>query len=161
MTSRLSSTPLSGSAERTLAPVEHRARWVLSGLLAQAGGTAIPLAIGYRRGASEGLSGHITLATVRLVWHQMIKDHHDLVWIAVGVVLFVVGSVLLARPFCRRKRIWLIAVPVAALAGVVVLGAVALIVAILCASIGDLDLFDVDWPGGSRRRKRRREAELS
>jgi hypothetical protein len=39
---------------------------------------AIPLAIGYDRGAREDLGGHVTLATVRVVWHQTIHDHHDL-----------------------------------------------------------------------------------
>jgi hypothetical protein len=59
-----------------LAPVMHRRRWVGGGLTLQAIGVAIPLAVGYDRGAREGLGGHVTLATVRLVWHQMIHDHH-------------------------------------------------------------------------------------
>ena len=135
-----------------LPPVTHRRWWLGAGLALQGVGTAIPLAIGYDRGAREGLGGHVTLATVRLVWHQMLHDHHDVVRIVIGVVLFVIGSVVLARPFCRRVSTLLIAVPLAALVGVAALGAIALLLALVAAATNDLSTQDSSGMGrGSRR----------
>jgi hypothetical protein len=87
------------SASGELAPVTHRRRWVGGGLTLQAIGTAIPLAIGYDRDVREGLGGHVTLATVRLVWHQMIHDHHDLIRIVLGVVLLLTLVALATNDF--------------------------------------------------------------
>jgi hypothetical protein len=125
------------------------------GLVLQAIGTAVPLAIGYAREKREDVGGQVTLATVRLIWHQMIHDHHDLVWITAGVVVFAIGSVVLARPFCRRRLTLLVAVPVAAVLGIAVLGAIALLLTVLTL-VGDLVW---DSGGGSSRGRDENENE--
>jgi hypothetical protein len=73
-------------------------------------------------------------------------------------MLFVVGAVVLARPFVTRRSTLLIAVPAAAIAGVAVLGAVALVCAVVIA-VAESDagsvFGDVSWPGGGRDKRRR------
>jgi uncharacterized membrane protein len=82
--------------------------------------------------------------------------------IVLGVVLFVVGAVVLARPFVRRTSTLLIAVPLAAVAGLAVFGVVALVCAVvvaIAAGTGSGDAAEAlanfipdGWPGGRRRR---------
>jgi hypothetical protein len=149
--------PHLSSVAKELAPVANRPVWVMGGLTLQALGTAIPLFIGYERGVHEGVGANVTFATVRLIWHQMIHDPHDLPGIVLGVLLFVIGSVALARPFCRRRATLLIGVPAAALAGIVILGAVALLITLLVlAGGGD---FGGGGGGGSKRKAERSSDE--
>lgn len=65
------------------------------------------------------------------------------------------GSVLLAWPYVSRSVTLFIAVPVAAVAGMAVLGALALAVAVLFGALGD-QLAPGVYPGGGGGRKRAR-----
>lgn len=111
----------------------------------------------------DGVLGSITHYTVRLVWHEMLRSRADIVLIALGVVVFLVGSMVLARPFVRKKANLFVTVPATALVGIAALGAVALIVGMVVAlleSPGDFNwssMFNnLAWwtPGGRRNRRK-------
>jgi hypothetical protein len=125
-------------------------------------GVGIPVTAALRRADQDGVLGSITHYTVRLVWHEMLRSRADVALIVVGVLLFVIGSVVLARPFARRRATLFVGVPVAAIAGLAVLGAVALVIAALIAFVaspGDANwdaLFNgLNWPGGGQRKRRK------
>ncbi len=118
-------------AAGSLRPVAHRNYWIAAGLLIQFAGAAAPIAVLYRRAKSENLLQHVTGLTVKLVWHQAIHDQHGRALIIAGTVVFVLGSMVLARPFVKHVLTLVLAVPLAALVFVAALGVVALIVVIL------------------------------
>jgi hypothetical protein len=144
---------------RELSPVHSRGRWIAWGLALQVIGVGIPVVTAIRR-AHEAVGGALTHYTIRLVWHEMLRSGADVALIVLGVALFVAGAVALARPFVRRVSTLLVAVPLAAVAGLAVFGVVALLVALVIAataSAGDADLggaladFLPDgWPGRRR-----------
>lgn len=77
--------------------------------------------------------------------------------LAAGAFIYAAGSVLMARPYVARPMTLFVAVPVAAVAGMLVLGVLSFIVALLIAALanGDLD-FGLDFGGDRRRAKRPR-----
>src|SRR5436309_2935178 len=126
---------------RELAPVRARGRWIAWGLALQVIGVGIPVSEAVRRAHEANVGGAVTHYTVRLVWHEMLRSGADVALIVLGVVLFVAGAVMLARPFVRRISTLLVAVPLAAVAGLAVFGVVALVVAaVLAAASGSTDL---------------------
>jgi hypothetical protein len=130
------------------------------GLALQAVGLGIPVTAALRRASQDGVLGGLTHYTVRLVWHEMLRDHADVGVLVVGVLVFAAGAVIMARPFVRRRSTWLVAVPVAAIAGLALLGVLALVIAALVALFdapSDAEgLFNgISWPGGGRRNRRR------
>ena len=148
-------------SRRELGPVHAPWRWVAWGLAMQAMGVGIPVVTAVRRAHESGVGATLTHYTVRLVWHEMLRSRADVALIVLGVVLFVAGAVVLARPFVRRPSTLLVAVPLAALAGLAVFGVVALVIALVVAvtaSAGDADWSAVadfvpdDWPTRRRRR---------
>lgn len=149
-------------ARRELPPVRARGRWIAWGLALQVIGVGIPVAAALRRAQETGLTGGITHYTVRLVWHEMLRSGADVALIALGVVLFACGAVVLARPFVRRTSALLVAVPLAAVAGLAVFGVLALVFAAVIAAAeapGDVDWGDLlsnlmpgNWPGRQRRK---------
>jgi hypothetical protein len=146
---------------RELAPVHARGRWVAWGVALQVIGLGIPVATAVHRAHETGVGGALTHYTIRLVWHEMLRSGADLALIVLGVLLFVAGAVFLARPFVRRVSTLVVAVPLAAVAGLAVFGVVALLVGLvagLVASAGDADVggaladFLPDgWPDRRRR----------
>lgn len=147
---------------RELRPVEHRGVWIAWGLALQAIGVGIPVTIALRHANKDGLLGSITHYTVRFVWHEMLRSHADVALIVLGVLVFVAGGVVLARPFVTRRSTLFGAVPVAATAGIAVLGVIALACAVLLAvvaSSGDVGwreaLDSLSWPIGGRRKRRK------
>jgi hypothetical protein len=105
-------------------------------------GVGIPVVTAVRRAHESGVGGALTHYTIRLVWHEMLRSGADVALIVLGVMMFAAGAVLLARPFVRRFSTLLVAVPLAAVAGLAVFGVVALLVAVvigLAASAGDAD----------------------
>lgn len=132
--SDVSSLPVPGR----LGPVLHRARWIAGGLGCQLVGVAGPIAYVVAKTKRESISGLITTATVRLAWHESLHARAGAAVLAAGAILFAIGSVLLARPYARRRSTLLVAVPVAAVCGAVFLGVAALVVAvvILLSAIG-------------------------
>lgn len=80
--------------------------------------------------------------------------------IILGVVVFVAGAVVLARPFVHRRSTLLVVVPVAAAACIAVLGGLALVCAAVIAIVQSPDrvgevLNDVSWPVSGRRSRRK------
>jgi hypothetical protein len=90
----------------------------------------------------------------------MLRSRADRALILLGIVVFVVGAVVLSRPFVRRRVILCVAVPAAATAGIAVLGVIALTCAAVIAliespeSAGDL-LSGISWPFGGNGKRRR------
>ena len=147
---------------RELPPVRARGPWIAWGLVLQVIGIGIPVVTALRRAHESGVGGAVTHYTVRLVWHEMLRSGADVALIVLGVVLFAAGAVALARPFVRRTATLLVAVPLAAVAGLAVFGVLALVVAgliAMSATAGDsggadlwLNLLPGDWPGRRRRK---------
>jgi len=142
---------------RMLSPVRSRALWTASGLAVQAAGLGGVTAFLWAKLRHQDLGGHVTAATFRLMWHQEVHTHTGLAVLITGAVIYAAGSVLLARPHVSRPVTLFIAVPVAAVAGMAVLGVLALVVAVLLSALGDQLVPDIDLGGsGGRKRARRR-----
>lgn len=126
----------------------------------QVTGVGIPVVAALHRAHEASVGGAVTHYTIRLLWHEMLHSGADVALIVVGVVLFAAGAVAMARPFVRRSSTLLLAVPLAAVAGLAVFGVLALIVGAAVAAAGDTPPGDwadvaselIDWP---RRRRRR------
>lgn len=151
------------SGRRQLPPVRARGRWIAWGLALQVIGVGIPVATALHRAHESGVAGGITHYTVRLIWHEMLRSGGDVALIALGVVLFGLGAIVMARPFVRSLPGLLVAVPLAAVCGLLVLGVLALVLAAIVAAAeagpGDVDWADLfssvwpgDWPSGRRRK---------
>jgi len=143
-----------------LAPVVHRGRWIAGGLLLQVLGVAAPVTYIAMKAKKENVGGSITLSTVRLAWHNSLHNRAGLALMIAGAVMFAIGAVLLARPFARSWPLLVIVVPLAALLGLLVLGAGALIIALIIglAILTEGDLFgwgDGGGWGSSERRKKK------
>jgi len=144
-----------------LRPVRARARWIGWGLTLQVVGAAIPITLALHLASRDGLLGSITRYTIRLVWQQTTHSATDVAFVLLGVALFVAGSVVLARPFVRRRSTLLIGVPLAALGGLLVFGVFAVVIAAVIAAEQDPGPFanavadNLPWPGSGRRRPRR------
>jgi hypothetical protein len=149
-----------GPVRRELPPVQSRGRWIVWGLALQVIGVGIPVVAAAQRARENGVVGGITHYTFRLVWHEMLRSGADVALIALGVLLVALGAVVLARPFVRRTSTLLIAVPLAAVAGLCVLGVLAVVcAAVLAAAHGDADIGDAlsnvipgSWRGPRRRK---------
>jgi hypothetical protein len=137
---------VSSERRRGLAPVSKRWPWITGGLSLQVIGVAMPVVYVLEKAHKEDFGGHITRATIRLAWHQAVHSKAGLALMIAGVLVFATGSVLLARPFAKSWLTLLVAVPIAAVAGLLVLGAAVLIVAVIVAAAGSL--FDGGGGGG-------------
>jgi uncharacterized membrane protein len=149
--------PLTPSGK--LSPVPRRGAWVAWGLALQIVGVAIPVIAALDRIDHDSTAGSLTF---RLVLHEMLHGG-DVALVVLGVVVFAVGSIVLARPFVTHRVTLFVAVPVAAVAGVAVLGLIALVIAVIVAigasnggggsgaadTVGGL----MDFPIGRRRRR--------
>jgi hypothetical protein len=123
--------------------------WVLSGFTLQLVGAVGVAAYAWIKLRHQGIGGHITAATIRLLWHADVHTRTGLAVFAAGAVIYAAGSILMARPYVSRPVMLFAAVPAAAIAGVLVLGVLALLVAILLAALEDN--FDLPLDFGSRR----------
>ena len=83
--------------------------------------------------AGLGLGGSLTHYTVTLIGRQMLHSNADLALVVLGVLLFIAGAVALARPFVTDRATLLLAVPLAAVIGLTVLGVLSLVVGALVA----------------------------
>jgi hypothetical protein len=116
-----------------LRPVAKKWPWITCGLIIQAAAVAIVLAWAYRKYKDDAVEGAALKTTVKLIWADTMHSHAGIAILAGSAVLFAVGCVLLARPHVRSMPMLLIGVPAAAVAGLVVLGGLALVVAVLAA----------------------------
>ena len=114
-----------------LSPVAHRGRWIAGGLALQLVGLGAPIAYVVAKAKHESITGLISVTTVRLAWHESLHARAGIAVLAAGAIVFAIGSVLLARPFVKRRLTLVVAVPVAAVCGALVLGVAALIVVLL------------------------------
>ncbi len=127
--------------------------WVIAGLTLQTLSVAGVAAFAWTRLRRQGIGGHLTAATIRLAWHSDVHTSAGLAVLAAGAVIYAAGSILTARPYVSRPATLFIAVPAAAVAGLLALGAMALIVALVLTALAN----DVDVPldiGSFRRAKR-------
>ena len=139
------------TSRRTLSPVRSRGLWTAGGLAVQAVGLGGVTAFLWAKLRHQDIGGHITAATFRLVWHGEVHTRTGLAVLIAGAIIYAAGSILLARPYVSRPVTLFIAVPVAAVAGMAVLGVLALAVALLISALGDLPAPDFDF--GDRRKK--------
>ncbi len=117
-------------------------RWVISGLTVQAAGVAGAAAYAWIALRHQGIGGHITAATIRLAWHADVHTRTGLAVLAAGAITYAAGSILMARPYLSRPVMLFVAVPVAAVGGMLALGVLVLLVAILLAVLA----YDIEIP---------------
>ena len=140
-----------------LGPLRSRTSWVASGLILQAAGASGVAAYVWRSARRQDIGGRVSAATIRLAWHGEMHTRQGLAVLAAGVFIYAAGSVLMARPYVMRPVTLFVAVPLAAVAGMLVLGVLAFIVALLVAALENGDLgFGLDVSGDRRRLKRPR-----
>jgi hypothetical protein len=136
-----------------ISPTAHRGWWIFAGLVLQLAGIGGPAAYVWTKAKHQDLGGLITVATVKLAWHESLHAKTGIEVLIGGAVLFAIGSVALARPFAKHWLTLLVAVPIAALCGALVLGAAALVIALLVLMLeggGDLNV----GGGGSSTKKK-------
>src|SRR5215469_10315340 len=111
--------------------VPHRspAPWIASGLALQAIGVGSVAAYAWFKLRRQGIGGHVTAATIRLAWHSDLHTRTGLAVLLAGAIIYAAGSILMARPYVSRPVLLFVAVPVAAVVGMLVVGILALIVA--------------------------------
>jgi len=126
---------------------------VIAGLTLQTLGVAGVAAYAWISLRHQGIGGHITAATIRLAWHSDIHTRAGLAVLGVGAVVYAVGSILMARPYVSRPATLFIAVPAAAAVGMLVLGGLALIVALVLRAMADNADLPLDF-GSFTRAKR-------
>jgi hypothetical protein len=80
-------------------------RWVAIGLALQTVGIGVPGGYLISTAHREGIGGHITAATVRLAWRSDAHTTTGLVLLLVGLVVFGLGSMVMARSGGWNARI--------------------------------------------------------
>ena len=116
-----------------LTPVAHRGRWIGSGLAVQALAVAGLGAWAYGKYKKDAALGMAAKATVKLVWQEAVHSGQGIAVLVAAALVFAFGSVLAARPYARTVEMLVVVVPLAAIAGVVVLGVIALLLAVIIA----------------------------
>ena len=144
---------------RRLAPVAPRWPWITGGLALQLIGVGAPVAYVLEKAHREDVGGQITRATLQLGWRDAVHSHAGLALLICGAIIFVGGSMVLARPFVTSWVTLFVAVPLAALAGVLVLGAAAILVALIAAGADDLFTGWSDVGGGGSGSTRKRQPQ--
>ena len=127
----LDPSPRLGLLAGTLATVRSRRPWILAGLALQFVGGAIPAVVVWRLGRAEQLAGEVTKYSIRLAWHDTLHTPVGIAALLGGLAIVIAGSVLLARPFVRNRATLIIAVPIAAAVGFLILGAFLAILALI------------------------------
>lgn len=149
------------TGRRILNPVVAPRRWVAIGLFLQLVGVGAPAAYLVTKLRHESIGGHITAAMVKLVWHDRIHTTSGLFVLIGGAVVYAIGSVIMARAYVNRPVILLIAVPIAAAAGMLILGVIALIIAVVIALAEGTDLSEApDVVDGARKGAKRLRRSL-
>jgi hypothetical protein len=142
---------------RVLAPLRTRWPWVVWGLVVQALGLGSVAVVLWRNIRNQSLGGHITAEMVRFAWHSEIHSRSGLIVLAAGAVVYAAGTIVMARPYVSRPAALFVAVPVAAIAGMLVLGVLALAVAVLLAALANGTGSSGSTSGGLGTRGRRKD----
>lgn len=124
-------------ADRILAPLRSRWPWVVWGLIIQALGVGSVAVVMWHNLRDQSLGGHITAEMVAFAWHSELHNRTGLIVLAVGAVIYAIGSVVMARPYVSRPTTLLVAVPMAAVVGMLLLGVLALVVAALVSAFAN------------------------
>ena len=120
----------------------------------QALGVAPVAAIMWRSVRNQSLGGHVTAEMIKFAWHTELHARTDLVALVAGSVIDAAGSVVMARPYISSPVALLVAVPLAAVAGLLLLGVLVLVVAVIFVVLGGGDI-GIDFGGPDRRRLNR------
>jgi hypothetical protein len=153
-----------GRGWHRLRPVSPRWPWITGGLALQVIGAAAPIAYIVNKAHHEDIGGQISRATLTLAWRQAVHSHAGLALMIGGAAVFVIGSILMARPFVKSWVTLFVAIPIAAVAGLLVLGAAAILISLLVVGADELiDAIPVgrsaaDTSTTEHRRKRSQEA---
>jgi hypothetical protein len=127
------------------------------GLIVQLLGVGSVAAVVWRSIRNQSLGGHVTAQMIKFAWHSQLHTRTGLIVLGAGAVVYAIGTIVMARPYVTRPVALFVVVPVAAVAGMLVLGVLALVVAVIVAAFVSGDWFDIDFGGGgggTRRRER-------
>lgn len=143
-------------SRRILGPLRSRYPWVVWGLTIQVLGVGMVAAVLWRSIRSQSLGGHITAEMIKFAWRSELHTPAGVSVLAAASVIYAAGSVVMARPYISRPLALFVAVPIAAVAGLLVLGVLALVMTVLYLALenGDFD-FGFDFPDRWRRKRRR------
>jgi hypothetical protein len=98
----------------------------------------------------------ITKYSLRLAWQDVLHQHRLSLILVVCVAAYVGGAVLVAEPLVNDRRYLFVAVPIAAVASLLILGLAGFLVWVVVATDGSgFDLFDGCMPGPSGRQRKR------
>jgi hypothetical protein len=140
-------------SRRIFGPLRSSYPWVASGLSIQVLSVAMVAAVMWRSIRNQSLGGHITAEMIKFAWHSELHTRVGLGVLIAGSAIYAAGSVVMARPYISRPVALFVAVPIAAIAGLLVLGVLALVLTVLFAVLENGDFgadLSVRW-----RRKRR------
>lgn len=136
--------------------LRSRLPWIVWGLIIQALGAGSVAVVMWHNVRNQSFGGHMTAEMMKLAWRAELHSRAGLVVLAAGSVVYAVGTVVMARPFVSRPALLFIAIPIAAVAGLLVVGVLAFVVSLLIGSLELGDIFDLDAGDGLRGGKRRR-----
>ena len=118
-------------ARLVLHPVKSRETWVIWGLIVQVFGLGSVAVVIWRNIHNAGIGRHITAEMIKLAWHSELHTRSGLVVLITGSVVYAAGSVLMARPYMSSPVGLFVAIPIAAVVGILVLGVLVLVLAFL------------------------------
>jgi len=142
---------------RFLAPIQSRWPWVVWGLIVQALGVGSVAVIMWHNIRNQSLGTHITAEMVKFAWRSELHNRVGLIVLVFGAVIYAVGSVVMARPYVSRPATLFIAVPIAAVAGMLLLGVLALAVAALYSALANSSGGGLSGGGAKRDRRNDRQ----
>jgi len=114
--------------------VQARYSWVLWGLTVQALGLGSIAVVMWHNVRDQSLGGHVTAEMIKFAWHSELHTRTGLIVLIAGTVVYAAACVVMARPFVSRPALLFIAIPLAAVAGVLLLGVLVIVVAALISA---------------------------
>ncbi len=144
---------------RGLAPLRSRWPWVVWGLIVQALGVGSVAVVMWHNIHNQSFGTRVTAEMVRFAWHSELHNRTGLIVLIAGAVIYAVptGAIVMARPYVSRPATLFIAVPIAAVAGMLLLGVLALVVAALFSAFANSSGGGIS--GGGARRDRRNDRQ--
>ena len=138
------------TGHRILGPLQSRYPWVIWGLIVQALGVGSVAVVVWKSARNQSVGSYVTAQTIKFACHSQLHTKAGLIVLAAGAVVYAIGTVVMARPYVTRPVTLFVAVPLAAVAGMLLLGVLALVIAAL-VNAADIDPF----PDVGRRKRRR------